>query len=164
MQINFRVECPHCHWGVKYRDSYVNKGFLKIKCDHCKKVLFFKITVMGVLVEVSKELPEGLPCESLLDKEDELKSEVHIPSTASEETLYLEIKRIIAEKLDIYEDKIKPETNFIEDLKTDSLDLVELVMAFEDTYNIEIPTEDAERLLTVKEVYDYLFIRIFKTT
>jgi acyl carrier protein len=119
---------------------------------------------MGVLVEVSKELPEGLPCESLLDKEDELKSEVHIPSTASEETLYLEIKRIIAEKLDIYEDKIKPETNFIEDLKTDSLDLVELVMAFEDTYNIEIPTEDAERLLTVKEVYDYLFIRIFKTT
>jgi acyl carrier protein len=164
MQINFRIECPHCHWGVGYKDSYVNKGFLKIKCDHCKKVLFFKITVMGVLVEVSKELPEGLPCESLLDKEDELKSEVHIPSTASEETLYLEIKRIIAEKLDIYEDKIKPETNFIEDLKTDSLDLVELVMAFEDTYNIEIPTEDAERLLTVKEVYDYLFIRIFKTT
>ena len=54
MQINFRIECPHCHWGVGYKDSYINKGFLKIKCDHCKKVLFFKITVMGVQVEKMK--------------------------------------------------------------------------------------------------------------
>jgi acyl carrier protein len=117
---------------------------------------------MGVQVEVKKNLPEGLPCESLLDEGDELKDKNQLPSNTSEEALYDEIKRIIAEKLNIYEDIIKPGSHFVIDLKADSLDLVELVMAFEDNYNIEIPDEDAEKMLTVKDVYDYISKRLSK--
>jgi hypothetical protein len=46
-------------------DDYVNEGFLKGKCQHCGNVFFFKVTVMGVTVEVSQDLPEGVPCRTL---------------------------------------------------------------------------------------------------
>jgi hypothetical protein len=65
MQISFRIECPHCHWGHIFKDSYINQGYLKGKCEHCGEPFFFKITVTGVSVETSKELPQGIPCATL---------------------------------------------------------------------------------------------------
>lgn len=66
------------------------------------------------------------------------------------------IKKIIAEKLDVGIDQIKPESSFIEDLGADSLDQVELVMAFEEAFDNEIPDEEAEGLTTVGAVIEYL--------
>ncbi|MBN1129576.1 MAG: acyl carrier protein [Chitinispirillaceae bacterium] len=66
------------------------------------------------------------------------------------------VKQIIAEKLGVSEDKITPQAAFVEDLGADSLDQVELIMAFEDGFDIEIPDEDAEKLRTVKDALDYL--------
>lgn len=66
------------------------------------------------------------------------------------------IKQIVAEKLGVSEDKITPQSSFVDDLGADSLDQVELIMAFEDAFDIEIPDEDAEKLKTVKDAYDYL--------
>ena len=54
------------------------------------------------------------------------------------------------------EDKVTPQASFVEDLGADSLDQVELIMAFEDAFDIEIPDEDAEKLRTVKDAMDYL--------
>jgi acyl carrier protein len=66
------------------------------------------------------------------------------------------IKQIIAEKLGVGEDKITPQSSFVDDLGADSLDQVELIMAFEDEFDIEIPDEDAEKMKTVKDALDYL--------
>ena len=70
------------------------------------------------------------------------------------------IKQIIAEKLGVSEDKITPQASFVDDLGADSLDQVELIMAFEDAFDIEIPDEDAEKLSTVKDAFDYLATKL----
>jgi acyl carrier protein len=66
------------------------------------------------------------------------------------------IKKIIEEQLGVEGDRIKVEASFIDDLGADSLDIVELVMAMEEEYDIEIPDEDAEKLKTVGDVVTYL--------
>lgn len=66
------------------------------------------------------------------------------------------IKQIIAEKLGVSEDKITPQSSFIDDLGADSLDQVELIMAFEDEFDVEIPDEDAEKMKSVKDAVEYL--------
>jgi acyl carrier protein len=66
------------------------------------------------------------------------------------------VKKIIAEKLGVSEDKVLPAASFVDDLGADSLDQVELIMAFEDAFDIEIPDEDAEKMRTVKDALDYL--------
>jgi acyl carrier protein len=66
------------------------------------------------------------------------------------------VKEIIVEQLGVGAEQVKPEASFIEDLGADSLDTVELVMAFEEEFGAEIPDEDAEKLTTVGAVIGYL--------
>lgn len=66
------------------------------------------------------------------------------------------VKEIIVEQLGVNEDQIAPEASFIDDLGADSLDTVELVMAFEEKFDIEIPDEDAEKMRTVGDAIAYL--------
>lgn len=66
------------------------------------------------------------------------------------------VKQIIAEKLGVSEDKVNPQASFVDDLGADSLDQVELIMAFEDAFDVEIPDEDAEKLKSVSDALDYL--------
>jgi acyl carrier protein len=66
------------------------------------------------------------------------------------------VKDIIVEQLGVEEDKVSAEASFIDDLGADSLDTVELVMAFEEEFNIEIPDEDAEGISTVQDAIDYI--------
>ena len=66
------------------------------------------------------------------------------------------VKDIIVEQLGVNKDQVTPEASFIEDLGADSLDTVELVMAFEEEFGAEIPDEDAEKLTTVGAVINYL--------
>lgn len=67
-----------------------------------------------------------------------------------------EVKRIIKEQLDVDEKDIKPESSFIDDLGADSLGLVELVLAFEEAFEIDIPDEDTEKIRTVQDAIDYI--------
>jgi acyl carrier protein len=66
------------------------------------------------------------------------------------------VKEIIVEQLGVNPDQVTPEAKFIEDLGADSLDTVELVMAFEEEFGAEIPDEDAEKLQTVGDVTKYI--------
>ena len=66
------------------------------------------------------------------------------------------VKSIIAEQLGVKSDEIKPESSFVDDLGADSLDTVELVMALEEEFGIEIPDEDAEKMGTVGEAIKYI--------
>lgn len=66
------------------------------------------------------------------------------------------VKDIIVEQLNVDPDKVKAEASFIDDLGADSLDIVELVMAMEEEFDLEIPDEDAEKLKTVQDVASYL--------
>ncbi len=66
------------------------------------------------------------------------------------------IKQIIAEQLGVKLEEIKPESSFVDDLGADSLDTVELVMALEEEFNIEIPDEDAEKMTTVADAIKYI--------
>lgn len=66
------------------------------------------------------------------------------------------IKEIVADQLGIDEDDIKLESNFKEDLEADSLDLFELVMALEEEYGVEIPSEALEKIATVNDIIEYL--------
>ena len=68
----------------------------------------------------------------------------------------LKVKKIIVEQLGVKEEDVKPESSFIDDLGADSLDTVELVMALEEEFEIEIPDEEAEKIRTVKDVIDYV--------
>ena len=66
------------------------------------------------------------------------------------------VKEIIVEQLGVNESEVTPEAKFVDDLGADSLDLVELVMALEDEYNMEISDEDAEKILTVGDAIEYI--------
>ena len=66
------------------------------------------------------------------------------------------VKSIIVEQLEVEADKVIAEAKFDTDLNADSLDVVELVMAFEEAFDIEIPDEDAEKILTVQQAVDYI--------
>ncbi len=66
------------------------------------------------------------------------------------------IKKIIAEQLGVEEDDVVPDAKFVEDLGADSLDTVELVMALEEEFEIEIPDEDAEKIQTVAAAVDFI--------
>jgi len=66
------------------------------------------------------------------------------------------VKKIIGEQLGVEEDEVTPDASFVEDLGADSLDTVELVMALEEEFGIEIPDEDAEKILTVGKALDYI--------
>ena len=66
------------------------------------------------------------------------------------------VKKIVAEQLGVNEAEIKTESSFVDDLGADSLDTVELVMAFEEAFEIEIPDEDAEKIRTVQDAVDYI--------
>ena len=66
------------------------------------------------------------------------------------------VKKIIVDQLGVEEDLVTPEASFVDDLGADSLDTVELVMALEEEFGIEIPDEDAEKMTTVQAAIDYL--------
>lgn len=70
--------------------------------------------------------------------------------------LEAKVKQVIIDKLGVNADQVVPEASFVEDLGADSLDTVELVMAFEDEFNIEIPDEDAEKMKSVGDAIKYL--------
>jgi acyl carrier protein len=69
------------------------------------------------------------------------------------------VKEIIVEQLGVEEDQVTPEASFIDDLGADSLDTVELIMAFEEEFDIEIPDEEAEKIVTVKDAIGYVKIQ-----
>jgi acyl carrier protein len=66
------------------------------------------------------------------------------------------VKEIIVDQLGVDEETVTPEASFVEDLGADSLDIVELVMALEEEFGIEIPDEDAEKIATVMDAVEYI--------
>lgn len=66
------------------------------------------------------------------------------------------VQEIIVEQLSVDADQVTPEASFTEDLGADSLDIVELVMALEEEFGIEIPDEDSEKITTVQDAVDYI--------
>ncbi len=66
------------------------------------------------------------------------------------------VKQIIVEQLGVDEAQVDQSASFVDDLGADSLDIVELVMAFEEAFGIDIPDEDAEKITTVKQAIDYI--------
>lgn len=76
-------------------------------------------------------------------------------------TVFDRVKKIVIDQLDVDEKEVTPEASFVEDLGADSLDLVELIMSLEEEFSnpsrkVEIPDDDAEKILTVQDAVDYL--------
>lgn len=67
-----------------------------------------------------------------------------------------DIKEVVVEQLSVSADEVKEDARFVEDLGADSLDVVELVMALEEKFDIEIPDDEAEKIKTVKDVVNYI--------
>lgn len=78
------------------------------------------------------------------------------------EELMAKVKEIVADKLSIGEDQVTEDASFIDDLGADSLDTVELVMALEDEFDLDIPDEEAEKLTTVGKALDYVLKNVKK--
>ncbi|MCP2620081.1 acyl carrier protein [Candidatus Aminicenantes bacterium AC-334-K16] len=78
------------------------------------------------------------------------------------EQLLKKVKAIVADKLSISEDQVTEDASFIDDLGADSLDTVELVMALEDEFDLDIPDEEAEKLTTVGKAIDYVLEQLAK--
>lgn len=70
--------------------------------------------------------------------------------------VFEKMKKLIVDQLDVEEDEITMEASFQNDLDADSLDVVELIMAIEDEFDIEIPDEDAEKISTVRDAVEYI--------
>ena len=74
----------------------------------------------------------------------------------SSEEIFEKVKSIIVEQLGVTETSVTMEASFIDDLGADSLDIVELIMALEEEFDLEIPDSDAEKIVTVSDVVDYI--------
>ena len=74
----------------------------------------------------------------------------------SSEEIFEKVKKIIVEQLGVQESNISMESSFLDDLGADSLDIVELIMALEEEFEIEIPDADAEKVVTVGDVVEYI--------
>jgi len=74
----------------------------------------------------------------------------------TEQELMEKVTKVVVEKLGVKEDQVKVDASFVDDLGADSLDRVELVMALEDEFDIEIPDEDAEKLVKVSDALNYV--------
>ncbi len=74
----------------------------------------------------------------------------------TQEEIFEKVKEIIVDQLGVAENAVTLEASFVDDLGADSLDIVELVMALEEEFEIEIPDTDAEKVVTVSDVVDYL--------
>lgn len=72
------------------------------------------------------------------------------------EQLFSKLKDIIVEQLGVDEEEVSPKTSFVDDLGADSLDVVELIMAMEEEFDVEIPDEDAESIATVADAIEYI--------
>jgi len=87
-------------------------------------------------------------------------SEANVVSANHKEVILMSIedkvKKIIAEKLSVDMEEVVPEASFVDDLGADSLDLVELIMSMEEEFDVEISDEDAEKITTVKDAFDYV--------
>lgn len=70
--------------------------------------------------------------------------------------IFEKVKSIIVEQLSVDESEVTPESSFVDDLGADSLDIVELIMAFEEAFGMEIPDEDAEKIVTVGDAVRYI--------
>jgi acyl carrier protein len=69
------------------------------------------------------------------------------------------VKKVLIEQLDVSEDEIVLSASIVDDLKADSLDVVEIIMGLEEEFDIEIPDEDAEKITTVQQIIDYVEAR-----
>ena len=74
----------------------------------------------------------------------------------NQEEIFEKVKKIIVEQLGVAETSVTMEASFIDDLGADSLDIVELIMALEEEFDMEIPVEDAEKIVSVSDVVDYI--------
>lgn len=74
------------------------------------------------------------------------------------------VKKIVVEQLGVKEDEITTDASFVDDLGADSLDTVELVMALEEEFETDIPDEEAEKLVTIKDAVNYIVTRMEKET
>jgi acyl carrier protein len=74
----------------------------------------------------------------------------------SEKETFEQLKKLIVELLEVAESEVVPEASFADDFNADSLDLIEFITAVEDTFKIEVPDEDAEKLRTVQDAIDYI--------
>jgi acyl carrier protein len=83
-----------------------------------------------------------------------MKMEVIKMSTTT--STYERVKKVVVEQLSVDDSEVTPQASFQSDLGADSLDTVELVMAFEEAFNIEIPDESAEKIVTVQDAVDYI--------
>ena len=70
--------------------------------------------------------------------------------------IFDDVKAVVVEQLNVNPDEVKEDSKFVEDLGADSLDVVELVMALEEKFDIEIPDTDAEKIVTVKDAMSYI--------
>jgi acyl carrier protein len=90
------------------------------------------------------------PVRSPLGQRKIKRRKVHMSETADR------VKKIVVEHLGVEAEKVTEEASFIDDLGADSLDIVELVMAFEEEFGVEIPDDAAEKITTVKDAIDYI--------
>jgi len=74
----------------------------------------------------------------------------------TKDSIFEKVRDIIVDQLDVDSAEVIPEASFIDDLGADSLDIVELIMALEEEFEIEIPDEDAEKITTVQDAIDYI--------
>lgn len=75
---------------------------------------------------------------------------------ADQEEIFAKVREIIVDQLGVEEGEVKLESSFVEDLGADSLDIVELIMAFEEEFDVDIPDEDAEKITKVKDAVEYI--------
>ena len=84
--------------------------------------------------------------------------------TAKIHEIETRVKKIVVEQLGVKEEEVTVDASFVDDLGADSLDTVELVMALEEEFETEIPDEDAEKIITIKDAVNYIVSRMEKET
>ena len=97
-------------------------------------------------------LHSNTDCFFTLDLRNEERGEIKM----NEQEIFEELKPIIIEQLGVEEDNVKTEATFVDDLSADSLDIVELIMAIEEKFDMEIPDSAAEKIVTVGDVVEYI--------
>ncbi len=145
------------YWYVRFASKKIKEGYTTRGTHRVISTIGLTF-ILGVLTRSCEKMVDRIPSDSTQIQASQVPAKYSLPGGESmrSKDIATQVKSIVAKHLGVPAEKVVEDATFIEDLRADSLDVVELVMAFEEKFDIEIPDGDVAKIQTVKDAVDYV--------